>query len=172
MTVVLASTSAIKIRACLEAFPGLAAADLLPVAAPSGVPAQPLNEEALTGARNRLEAARALRTQADYYVSIENGLREEEGHFIDRAVVLVARGTGAPVVAVGDGVEFPADCVEEARRRGFRHCTVGQVLKERGRVANAEDPHLTLGGRSRVATLVDALRKALAALPGAGDPIP
>jgi len=172
VNIVLASTSAIKIRACRQAFHGIADAELLPVNADSGVPRQPLNEEVLRGARNRLDAARRLREHADLYVSIENGLMEEEGRSIDRAVVLIARAAGSPVVAVSEGVEFPADCVAEARRRGFERCTVGEILRERGLVADAEDPHQTLSGRHRAAYLEDALRKALAGLSLGKDPAP
>src|SRR5262245_40109358 len=126
MKIVLASTSAVKLDACRAAFGE--AAEIVTVKAPSGVNEQPMNDETVTGAFNRIAAAQKLSPGADLYVSIENGIFEESGHFIDRPVIVAARGTGAPEVTYGEGVEFPKDSVEEARKRGFDTWTVGKIM--------------------------------------------
>jgi non-canonical (house-cleaning) NTP pyrophosphatase len=162
MKIVLASTSAVKIDACRKAFG--AAADITGVKVPSCVNEQPMDTETLQGAFNRIAAARAAMPGADVYVSIENGIFEENGKYIDRPVIAVAKGAGAPEVTYGDGVEFPAASVEETRKRGFDTWTVGKVMQEQGIVAQHDDPHLTLSGKSRADYLAEAVVKAAAKL--------
>ncbi len=159
MRIVLASTSAVKLSACREAFGN--AADIIVVKASSGISEQPMNAETLTGAFNRLRDAKAQVPDADLYISVENGLFEENGKFIDRPVIVIARKNGAPETTFGEGVEFPSECVEETRLRGFDKWTVGKVMQEKGLVAQHDDPHVELAGKSRKSLLVDAIKQAL-----------
>src|SRR6187399_2170582 len=92
LKIVLASTSAVKLDACRAAFGD--EAEIITVKAPSGVGEQPMNGETVTGAFNRIAAAKKLVPDADLYVSIENGIFEEKGHDIDRPVVVVSRAAG------------------------------------------------------------------------------
>jgi non-canonical (house-cleaning) NTP pyrophosphatase len=158
MKIVLASTSAVKLAACRAAFGD--AAEIVTVKAASGVNEQPVGGETLTGAFNRISAAKAAIPGADLYVSIENGIFEEEGRYIDRPVVTVSTAKGAPQVTYGEGVEFPKDSVEEAGRRGFGIWTVGKVMQEQGLVRQHDDPHLDLSGKSRAVYLADAVKAA------------
>jgi non-canonical (house-cleaning) NTP pyrophosphatase len=162
MKVVLASTSAVKLAACRAAFGD--AAEIVTVKAPSGINEQPMNEETLTGAFNRIAAAKTLVPGANVYVSIENGIFEEAGRYIDRPVVVVSRENGDNHVTYGEGVEFPKESVEEARRRGFDAWTVGKVMEEQGIVRQHDDPHLSLSGKSRAEYITAAALKAAAGL--------
>lgn len=164
MKIVLASTSAVKVAACTKAFGAVSDTEIITVKAASGINEQPMNEETLLGAFNRLNNAKNAVPDADYYVSIENGIFEENGHFIDRAVVTVMDRAGNVKTTASDGVEFPAASVEETRRRGFDKWTVGKVMEEQGLVKQHDDPHLTLSGKSRVAYIDEAALKAAAAL--------
>lgn len=157
MKLVVASTSPTKINACRAVFAGctLEAMDI-----PSGVPAQPVDDEAQLGALNRMAAMRAARPGADIYVAIENGLFLEDGQIIDRAVVALARGTDPGVVIRSEGVAFPKDAFDIAKARGFDTCTVGQVMAEMGLVKNHFDPHLDVSGKSREIYITEALSKA------------
>ena len=112
-------------------------------------------------ARNRLDHAKKLSPGADYYVSIENGLFEEKGLYIDRAVVTVMDGKDRVKTMYSDGVEFPKDSVEETRRRGFDKWTVGKVMQEQGVVREHNDPHLTLSKKSRAAYIDETVQKAV-----------
>lgn len=158
MKVVVASTSAVKIDACRKAFG--AAAGIVGVKVQSGVNEQPMNDETVQGAFNRIAAARAAMPGADVYVSIENGIFEENGKYIDRPVIAVARGTGTPEVTYGEGVEFPAASVEETRKRGFDTWTVGKIMQEQGIVTQHDDPHGDLSGKPRAVYLADAVKSA------------
>ena len=161
-TIVLASTSALKIEACRRAFPG---DTIIPVKSSSGINEQPLGDETLQGARNRLRHAREQFPDASYFVSIENGIFEEDARYVDRAVVTVESAAGQVQVTLSDGVEFPGASVEEARSRGFETWTVGRVMQEQGVVKQHDDPHLDLSGRSRVEYIDEAVRRAAGSLP-------
>lgn len=162
--VVVASASAVKRAAVAEAL-GVTLDDVAGIDAPSGVAAQPVGDETLTGAFNRLSAARSAMPDADIYVSIENGIFAEGGVFIDRPVVIVQRGGAEPVVEKGEGVAFPAAAVAKAAQAGFATTTVGQVMAREGLVRDAADPHLDLCGIPRARFLADTVKKALRRLP-------
>lgn len=158
LKIVLASTSAVKLDACRRAFgPEV---DIVTVKVPSGVSEQPMDQETLQGAHNRIAAARVEVPGADFYVAIESGVFDEGTAFVDRALVVLEHQTGLRYHTVSDGVIFPDAAVEEARRRGLDKWTVGKVMAEQGTVVSHDDPHLTLAGRSRAEYLYEAVRRA------------
>jgi inosine/xanthosine triphosphatase len=164
MKIVLASTSAVKIEACKKAFSDFSDVNIVTAKVSSHVREQPLNEETLTGAFNRISAARRAVPDADLYISIESGLFEEKGTYVDRAIVIIAEKEGQKYTVRGEGVEFPGPSVEEARKRGFDQWTVGRVMQEQGIVRQHDDPHLDLSGKSRAEYINEAMRRAVAAL--------
>lgn len=164
MKVVLASTSELKEQACRAVFAKVSGFELQTVKVPSGVSEQPFNEETRQGAFNRMAAACVAVPGADLYIGIENGIFEEKGRYIDRAVVVLTDMKGKDVFALSAGVEFPADCVEEAQRRGFDKVTVGQVMAEKGIVRHHDDPHADLSSHNRAYYLRQGLRRALKTL--------
>jgi inosine/xanthosine triphosphatase len=168
MLIVLASTSAVKVAACKKAFSNVAGCEIIAVKAASDINEQPMNGETLRGAFNRLNNAKQIRPDADYYISIENGIFEEKGQFIDRAVVSIMDKQGVVKTAYSDGVEFPQQWVEETRKRGFDQWTVGKVMEEMGIVAKHDDPHLSLIGKSRVDYLDQAASRAVLVLRQSG----
>jgi len=75
--VVIASKNPVKINAVLKSFELCwdAAIDPVSVRVPSGVSDQPMNEdETLLGARTRVNNAKMLHPNADFYVGIEGGV--------------------------------------------------------------------------------------------------
>ncbi|NDO81247.1 inosine/xanthosine triphosphatase [Citrobacter sp. NCU1] len=78
--VVSATTNPAKIQAILQAFNeifGEGSCHIESVSVESGVPEQPFgSQETRAGARNRVENARALCPQADFWVAIEAGIDE------------------------------------------------------------------------------------------------
>jgi non-canonical (house-cleaning) NTP pyrophosphatase len=163
MKVVLASQSALKIEACRAAFAKVGQADieLIPVKVPSGVAEQPFGAETLTGAFNRLSAAMKLCPKADLYIAIENGLFEEGGDIVDKAVILSARSMNDIALQYSQSVSFPQEYVEEAKQRGFDKVTVGDVMFERGYIQDAKDPHKSICGTSRKSILEATLVRVL-----------
>lgn len=164
MKIVLASTSKVKEEACKKAFAAIAGVEIICVKAPSGVNEQPVDDETLRGAFNRIAFARNAVPDADLYVSIENGIFNENGAFVDRAVVTIAKKGEEPVVFYSDGVAFPKACVEEARKRGFETTTVGRIMEEWGIVAKHDDPHADLARKSRIEFINQAMMRAVTGL--------
>ncbi len=118
-----------------------------------------------------LLSARQEAPDADSWVSIENGIFEENGHYIDRAVVAVMNRDGQISISYSDGVEFPVDALEETRKRGFDKWTVGKIMQEMGLVKDHADPHADLPPyKPRAAYLAEALGKAIKNLNRMGRP--
>lgn len=156
----LGSQSPIKLAVCKQIFGAAFEHEILAYAASSGVNEQPFNDETQRGAFNRINAARNVISNADYYLSIENGIFEEDGRYIDRGIVVIEAKDGERIIARSDGVEFPEQYVEETRKRsgGFQKWTVGKIMAEHGVVSNHADPHQDLDpkGRTREDFLMQA----------------
>ncbi|WP_339032337.1 DUF84 family protein [Salmonella enterica] len=75
--VISATTNPAKIQAILQAFEeifGEGSCHITPVAVESGVPEQPFgSEETRAGARNRVDNARRLHPQADFWIGRKEG---------------------------------------------------------------------------------------------------
>ena len=159
MKIIVASQSPIKLDAVKNALSILnIEAEVIGVKAQSNVAEQPINDETLKGAKNRIYFAQQLDVDADLYIAIENGIYvASNGHFIDKAIVLAIAKDGTENIVLSRGVEFPKVYVEEAIKRGLTTTTVGQVMAEQGVISNPYDPHLSLAGKSRVDILTDAI---------------
>lgn len=163
MKVVLASQSALKIEACRAAFAKVGQADieLIPVKVTSGVAEQPFGAETLTGAFNRLSRAMKDYPKADLYIAIENGLFDEGGEIVDKAVIVSACSMDNISINYSQSVPFPKEYVQEAKARGFDKVTVGDVMFAHGYIQNAKDPHKSICGTSRKSILEAALVRCL-----------
>lgn len=97
MRVIVASTNPVKLAAArtgLERLFHPASIQVEGVTVPSGVPDQPMgDEETLTGARQRMEAARHLQPDAAFWVGIEGGCADTEHGMTCFAWVTVTDGT-------------------------------------------------------------------------------
>lgn len=165
MKVVVASTSAVKLAAVRVVFGD--AVDIIAAAAASGVNAQPMGDETLRGALQRLGNARVIRPDGDVYISIENGIFDEDGAWVDRPVVVAEHADGTRRTVSGHGVVFASAMVEAARQQGFANVTAGQVMQAAGVVRQHDDPHRDLSGISRADYLIDAVRSAVNVAPPA-----
>ena len=165
MKIVVGSQSQVKLDAVKSALAELGLeVEVVGVKAKSYVSEQPIDDETITGARNRAAHAKELCADGDLYISIENGVfAEAGGRYLDRAVVLSIARDGSEAIAISDGmaisdsVEFPAASVNEARKRGFATTTVGKVMEEQGIVAKHDDPHLSLSGKPRAEFLKETV---------------
>jgi len=129
------------------------------------------HEETVRGALNRLENLKKVigETRYDILVALENGIfpikiREREAWF-DLACVVVEDAEGNQSFAHSTGVEFDAQTVEEARKKGFETTTVGSLIAERTG-ADSTDPHSYLTNQivSRREMLEQALKTAMGQL--------
>lgn len=96
--VIVASKNPVKINTTHEGFIKMFPDQLLEiegVSAESGVPDQPLSEEeTLTGAINRADNASKSTPDADFWVGIEGGLEEVDGHLEAFAWIVVKSKDG------------------------------------------------------------------------------
>ena len=118
--------------------------------ADSGVGEQPINEQTLQGARNRIADLRKRVDGLDRIISIESGIFHEGDKWLDKAVIVILdTSTGKEYVAYSDAVVFLDKYVEMAREMGFDTTTVGRVMANEGFIENAKDPHQSISGVSR-----------------------
>ncbi len=124
----------------------------------SGVGQQPVESEAIEGARNRINDMRRRNSDLDFIVSIENGIFFEEDEWVDRAfIVIYDVSNGYEKSAFSDSVVFPKNYVTVAHALGFDNFTVGSVMSKFGYVVNSSDPHLSISGKSRKRYLEETL---------------
>ncbi len=167
MHIIVGTTSALKVQAVQAVFKD---DTVTGVKTNSGVPEQPIEAETEIGARHRLGEARRLMPDADMYIGIENGIFHEDGHYVDKAIVVIENKDGEQQLACSLGVVFPEEYFLEAQRIGFDKITVGQVMFDAGRVKAKDDPHADLGDKtSRVVFLTDTISTALAQFGPASD---
>lgn len=135
----------------------------------SGQNEQPVGfEQTYNGAFERAMQARRTFLGCNVAIGIESGIicfPTINGQMaMDIAVVVIIDRNYLSIVTTSVGIRFPTECVEIAREHGFKTTTVGSIIAEvlPGR-GNGTDPHsiLTDGRVTRVATLVDAIEKAL-----------
>lgn len=121
MIVAVASTNPVKLQAARQGFermfPG-ECFDMLPVSAESGVSSQPRSSaETRRGALNRARAAQQLAAQADYWVGIEGGVEEENGHMAAFAWIAVLSPKTSGLSRTGSF--FLPDAVARLVRQGL-----------------------------------------------------
>ncbi len=157
--IVVGSASVLKIEAVQAAADLLGLeAEIVGVAAESGVPNQPYGrEQTLEGAMNRARAAREAGKGA-YAVGIENGLVPSGDAVLDVAFVVVFDPAGRRLVRRSLGVAVPRELVEMSLQSGQR-TTAGKL--QAGLLAGSDpaDPHFVWsnGQTNRKQILVKAL---------------
>jgi inosine/xanthosine triphosphatase len=78
---------------------------------PSGVHAQPVNDDVFLGAYNR---AKDLTSEnADYYVGIEGGILKQHGCWFLTTIVCIIDKEGKAGYGIGPGIEMPQSFVDE-----------------------------------------------------------
>lgn len=165
---IVTSASAIKVDSVRQVVANIWPASEYQVtgmAVPSDVNEQPLGQETIDGALNRLRHARECMGQSAYtYVSIENGLfrisddldpdLEPEydplSAYEDRVVIALSLPyQTVPSITISprhEAVRFPDIAVRSTYSLpgGFTEHTVGRVLYETGAVCDMQDPHINL----------------------------
>lgn len=175
MDIFVASTSAHKLAAVREASTEVFPHDELRVKgmkAASEINEQPVgHEETVRGALNRLKNLKQVigSTRYNMLISMENGIFPvkigDRQAWFDLGWVVVEDANGNQCFAHSTGIEFEAQFVEQAERKGFQTTTVGSIIAERTG-ADGTDPHayLTAGKVGRSDMLQQTLKTALGQL--------
>lgn len=158
MIVGVTSKNELKVEAVRLAYGTLGIpVDVVGYSTESGVGEQPVEREAYQGARNRIESMGDL-SGIKNVISIESGIFDEEGKWVDRAIIIYRNvNPGWSVDWESAPVEFPTKYVDMARERGFQTTRVADIMKENGLVTDVRDPHLDLAGRSRADYINEAV---------------
>ena len=161
MKIGVTSQNKLKVDAVAKAYLSISdSTEVFGHTAESGVGEQPVNEQALQGARNRISDVQSKVKGLDRIVSIESGIFMENGKWLDKAVIVIYNPhNNKEHIAYTDSIVFPDEYVEAARQRGFDTTTVGQVMEEAGHIKNRKDPHLTISGISRQTYIENTLQK-------------
>ncbi len=89
----------------------------------SDVAEQPINEEIAQGAKNRIknlkEYANENNIEADYYVSVEAGITNCFGEWIDFNFAVVEDSKGLQSVGVSQGFEIPDRYMDEIKEKSL-----------------------------------------------------
>lgn len=168
MKIGVTSKNGLKVGSVEKAYSFMSPVTIIGYSADSGVGEQPVGEQTILGARNRISDVKSRIPDLDRIVSIENGIFLEGNDWLDKAVVVIYDPRNdAEHIGYSDAVVFPTEYVERTRKIGFDTMTVSQVMAEAGFVANQKDPHLTISGISRqvylentVQALVDKIERA------------
>ena len=95
--VVIASTNPVKVKVAEKAFERVFPEwefDFIQVKSESSVPDQPIGDETIQGARNRLVFVKKQHPHADYWISQEGGLFKEENKLFCSACIIVSDKSG------------------------------------------------------------------------------
>lgn len=161
MKIAVTSENKLKVDAVKEGFSSIySSIEVTGYKTNSNVGEQPVNEETLAGARNRVLDLASRVTGLDLIVSIESGIFFEGGNWMDKAVILAYfPSTKREIVEFSDSVVFPTEYVHKARAIGFDKITVGKVMKDSGYILDDKDPHFSLTGISRKNYLSNGIKR-------------
>ncbi len=161
MKIAVTSENKLKINAVEKAYLSIGIKpQIIGYTANSEVGEQPVNEQTLLGARNRIKSIKPKVENIDRIISIENGIFEENNKWLDKAVVILYNvKNDKEYIEYSDTVVFPNEYVKKARKIGFNKITVGKIMAEEGYVLNPKDPHKSISGISRQTYLENALIK-------------
>lgn len=144
IVVMVGSMNEIKIGAVMDALASLGIeAKVSGMDAPSGVNAQPLNDETLTGALTRAGYVHRQVGMDCYAVGIENGLFHAGARaFFEKAAIVILRPEGSPFIGATASVQFPFEYAYGAIQKGCK-VTAGALLAEKCG-GDPKDPCATL----------------------------
>ena len=161
MKIGVTSQNKLKLDAVINAYSFMSEKpEIIGYSAESDVGEQPINYQTVLGARNRINDVEKKATGLDRIISIENGIFEEDGKWLDKAIVVIYDvGSEKEYIAISDSVVFPDEYVEKARKLGFDTTTVGEVMENEGYILNKKDPHKCISGISRQVYLETTVQK-------------
>lgn len=119
MKILVASQNGQKVNGARQAFEIFYGNDIdvEGITVPSGVSSEPIKEEVYLGAKNRIdnliEYAKENFIEADFFVSVESGLIEVDGHWINLSYNIIEDKNGMRSVATSPGYPIPDKYVKE-----------------------------------------------------------
>ena len=162
----IASKSNVKLRAIKKAYNNNNI-EYINIHIESKVSEQPLDNQTLEGAKNRLsglvEYVKEHKLSNDLnniYYSIENGIYKENNEYYDIGCILMLtqETINIPKTIYTEKVKVPKEYVEMALKENK---TIGQIYNKFNSKLNPTDWHKSVCGKSRVELLTEAIKKIL-----------
>ena len=143
MKVLIGSKNPVKVRGAKLAFEQyFENVEMVGVSVESDVPSQPFNDDILIGARNRInhlkEYAETEKVDTDYFVSIESGITDKFGTWMNINIAIVVDKTGYESIGFSEGFPIPNRYIEEIKANDL-----GYVMD---RISNIENVKQKFGG--------------------------
>lgn len=130
------------------------------VLAKSEVSEQPVNEEILQGAKNRVKNvklyAKENKIEADYFIASEAGITDLLGEWVDVNAVIVENAEGLQSVGISQAFPIPDKYIEEIREKDL-----GKLMDKlfRGDELNKRDGGISILTRGEISR-IDLTRNA------------
>lgn len=130
------------------------------VLAKSEVSEQPVNEEILQGAKNRVKNvklyAKENKIEADYFIASEAGITDLLGEWVDVNAVIVENAEGLQSVGISQAFPIPDKYIEEIREKDL-----GKLMDKlfRGDELNKKDGGISILTRGEISR-IDLTRNA------------
>lgn len=130
----------------------------------SGVSDQPINEEILQGAKNRVknlkEYAKSNNIKADFYIATEGGITNSFGEWININTAAIESDEGIISVGISQGPQIPERYIEEIKASEMKSLK-NRIFNKNEHINKDLDSILTHGNFSRADLVRDAFVMAL-----------
>ena len=150
--VVVSSKNPIKINAVKKAFEiFIKDFEVIGIDTKSQVNIQPVNDELTTALQNRAKDAMKIKPNADFYVSIQNGILDDGKNIFDRSAVSIydnKKGTNYTYIS-GELIKIDRKDFNEAKKIGFDKTTVANIMLKNGKISNKDDLYLEVIYKTR-----------------------
>lgn len=118
MLVLVGSKNPVKVNAAKHAFEQyFDSVEVMGIDAPSGVPEQPVNDDILGGARNRIKSLKSYANEnnigADFFAAIESGVTDKFGVWLNINFAVIESRDGYESVGTSEGFPVPKKLIGE-----------------------------------------------------------
>ncbi len=121
MKIMIGSKNPVKINGAKKAFEQyFENVEIVGYSVESGVPSQPVNDEILKGARNRVKGLREMavsnKLDIDFFVAIESGITDQFGFWLNTNIAVIEDASGYESIGTSEGFPIPKRYIEEIKQ--------------------------------------------------------
>ena len=124
------------------------------IAVKSEVPEQPVNDEALQGAKNRVKNlkkyAKENKLEIDFYVAIESGITDKFGYWLNITTAYIEDKNGDSSVGLGPAYQIPDRYIDEVKEKELSYVLSKIFKTEEQKTPQGGIVYLTKGNVTRI----------------------
>ena len=124
------------------------------IAVESEVPEQPINDEALQGAKNRVKNLKKYAKEndlnIDFYVAMESGITDKFGCWLNVTTAYVEDKNGDNAVGLGPAYQIPDRYIDEVKEKELSYVLAKVLKTEEQKTPQGGIVHLTKGNVTRI----------------------